>query len=51
MLIQTGERPYSEEELKMLIGDDEKVKAIKKQFQRYTSSARNVSRNATVRLA
>ena len=37
MLLQSGERPYTEEELKSLIGDDDKIQAIKDKFQRYAS--------------
>ena len=35
VLMQTGERPYTEEELKSLIGDDDKIQEIKDKFQRY----------------
>ena len=35
VLLQTGERPYTEEELKSLIGDDDKIQEIKDKFQRY----------------
>ena len=35
VLVQTGERPYTEEELKSLIGDDDKIQAIKDKFERY----------------
>ena len=34
-VIKTGEKPLTADELKMLVGDEETIRAIKRQYQRW----------------